>query len=194
MQALYNASTERDKTGIVLFEFLLSQVCSDSEDSFLWSGRAGTTAQAMGLHITSAGLELDEEDKRLRRRLWWGVFIRDRQAAVATARPYRIHEQFNDIDLPQREDFDTEEMFLRFFYSVKLARLASKIIECRMTVNMDYDVIQKAACYQGLVDWMNSLPNQLSASRAPTDIFIAFFHLSYQCVPAMQHIHFLCTD
>jgi hypothetical protein len=77
----------------------------------------------MGMHRTTANSRLVDEDRRLWRRVWWAVYIRDRHAAAATGRPYRIHEDFNDIELPQREDFDTEESFLRFFYSVKLAKL-----------------------------------------------------------------------
>lgn len=60
--------------------------------------------------------------------------------------------------------------------------IVSKVVECKMIVNMEYDIIQRAACYQGFTEWMNNLPKQLSASHAPTDIFTAFLHLSYQYV------------
>lgn len=77
----------------------------------------------MGMHRTTADSKLVAEDRRLWRRVWWGVFIRDRHAAAATGRPYRINEEFNDIEMPERDDFDSEDAYLRFYHSVKLAKL-----------------------------------------------------------------------
>lgn len=81
----------------------------------------------MGMHRTTANSKLVDEDRRLWRRVWWSIFIRDRHAAAASGRPYRINEEFNDIELPEREDFDSEDTYLRFYYSVKLAKLGKHL-------------------------------------------------------------------
>jgi len=58
-----------------------------------------------------------------------------------------------------------------------------------MIVNKEYEVIQRAVCYQGFTEWLSHLPNTLASSYAATDIFTAFLHLSYQWVwPYAQYL------
>lgn len=63
-----------------------------------------------------------------------------------------------------------------------------------MIVNKEYEEIQRVICYQGFTEWLNSLPRQLSATHAPTDIFTAFLHISYQCVYPVRPLRTLFID
>lgn len=107
----------------MIFEFHLSQAWTEGEDSHIWAARASSSAQSVGMHRTTANSKLVEADRRLWKRIWWAVYIRDRHSAAATGRPYRIHDIFNDIELPERADFASDREHSFFVQHIRLAQI-----------------------------------------------------------------------
>lgn len=66
-------------------------------DIWFWLGLCNTQAQSIGLHRDPSNLDMDSARKRLRRRLWWCLFARDRMVALALRRPTQVNEAISDV-------------------------------------------------------------------------------------------------
>lgn len=71
-------------------------------------------AYAIGLHHSASHRishsEITEEDKHLRRRVWWTCFMLDRLVAVMEGKPTRISKKNCSVELLRLEDFDVERL------------------------------------------------------------------------------------
>lgn len=127
-KALYACDYERDKTKIVLFEFLIGSVSSEGEASHVWATRACGTAQSLGMHRSTANSQLSPSERSSYRRLYWSVFIRDRHSALGTGRPPHLFDStYDDVEPPQPEDFDSANEYEHFQQAVKLAKIRELI-------------------------------------------------------------------
>lgn len=77
----------------------------DNKGCWYWMGIAITLAQILGMH-RKAEYRVGSPDCRLRKRVWWACYFRDRMLGIAIARPLRIRDV--DIDTPPLtlEDFE----------------------------------------------------------------------------------------
>lgn len=70
---------------------------------------------------------LDESTRRMWRRIFYCVYIRDKHSAAATGRPWCIVEDFCDVELPTEEDFEDGEdcdLFLRHISLAKIGKFS----------------------------------------------------------------------
>lgn len=205
---MWSVGFERDRLRVIIFEFLLSQIWSGEEDSFIWASRASSSAQALGMHRSTAESKMPIRQQHLWRRVWWCIYIRDRHSAAATGRPTRIHGIFNNVESPQQSDFEGDCDWELFCESVKLAHIG----ECQFfwpralsrqlkrdlawrwrravgdvagsrsfAANRTTNDIQ-AECSENLAAWFDQLPRRL-ANTNNGEIFTTFLHISYQYVP-----------
>ncbi|KAJ4515693.1 hypothetical protein HRR83_004600 [Exophiala dermatitidis] len=63
-------------------------------------GRAVALSQSLGLNRDPRGWSLDQRQKALRIRTWWGVLIHDWWASLAHGTPPHIHSQQFDVEVP----------------------------------------------------------------------------------------------
>ncbi|PQE09942.1 fungal specific transcription factor domain-containing protein [Rutstroemia sp. NJR-2017a BVV2] len=71
-----------------------------------WLGGAVRIAQDLGLHLETTSADAHAVDEEMRRRVWWGIYIFDRQLALELKQPLLIHDEDCDIQLPSPvEDF-----------------------------------------------------------------------------------------
>lgn len=79
---------------------------SPQQDIWHWVGVCNTQAQSIGLHRDPTRSEMDADTRRLRIRLWWSLYSRDRLVALALRRPTQINEGICDVPVLRLSDFD----------------------------------------------------------------------------------------
>lgn len=78
-------------------------------DIWDWIGVCNTQAQSIGLNMdSSSSSSLDPSAKRLRARLWWCLYSRDRLIAMGLRRPTQLNEGASNVPMLKLEDFDFE--------------------------------------------------------------------------------------
>lgn len=81
---------------------------SPQRDIWDWIGVCNTQAQSIGLNKDPASGEMDVHTRRLRSRLWWCLFSRDRLIAMGMRRPLQVNEGTSSVPMLRLDDFDFE--------------------------------------------------------------------------------------
>lgn len=95
------------------------------KDTWHWMGVAISLAHTMGLHRNPATHRAAAGQEKLRKRIWWSCFMRDRLIALAMRRTMRIKEEDFDVPMLTEEDFDLRvpaTTALEFAWSCPVAR------------------------------------------------------------------------
>jgi hypothetical protein len=81
---------------------------SPQRDIWDWIGVCNTQAHSIGLNRDPASGEMDLQTRRLRSRLWWCLFSRDRLIAMGMRRPLQVNEGTSSVPMLRLDDFDFE--------------------------------------------------------------------------------------
>lgn len=76
------------------------------KDLWYWMGIAISTAHSINLHRDPSTMDIPQAEKRLRKRMWWSCFIRDRLIALGARKPSRISEDEFNVPMLVESDFD----------------------------------------------------------------------------------------
>ncbi|CAK7200315.1 hypothetical protein SEUCBS139899_003006 [Sporothrix eucalyptigena] len=109
VRILYGLDCEPDKMALIQSLLLMTSWYDspdDEKDTWYWMGIALSLAQVMGLHRDPETLQISVNAKRLRRRMWWSCFIRDRLLALGIRRPARIRTDEFNVRMLDLADFD----------------------------------------------------------------------------------------
>ena len=87
----------------------MSETPGDARGGWHWVGIAVALAMTLGLHRRADYVTLVPEKGRLRRRIWWSCYIRDRTLALAMNRPWRIRDEDFDTPMLTLADFEIGE-------------------------------------------------------------------------------------
>ncbi|KAJ5580215.1 uncharacterized protein N7459_006200 [Penicillium hispanicum] len=93
---------------------LLMTYWSDPENSphrdiWDWIGACNTQAHSIGLNNDpSSATDINLQTRRLRTRLWWCLYSRDRLIAMGMRRPLQVNEVTSNVPMLRLEDFDFE--------------------------------------------------------------------------------------
>ncbi|EXL93241.1 hypothetical protein FOIG_13655 [Fusarium odoratissimum NRRL 54006] len=108
-KALYDANYERDRITLVQSMLLMGWYWAGPDDisknMFYWSQSAIAVAQNFGLHRSMEKSRLSISEKRLRKRIWWTLFTRDRALAVGLGQSVSINLDDCDVDMIADDDF-----------------------------------------------------------------------------------------
>ncbi|KAK5203331.1 hypothetical protein LTR41_010974 [Exophiala xenobiotica] len=101
---------------VVLVQCLLllslwSERPDGNKEAWYWAGIAICVAQTNGLHRNPDDLQVSPTVKRLRKRVFWCCFLRDRLMSLAIGRPMRIRDDEFDVPPLTLQDFETEIAF-----------------------------------------------------------------------------------
>ncbi|KAI9043553.1 transcription factor domain-containing protein [Aspergillus affinis] len=113
LRLLYSLDCEEDRIVILqtllLMTYWTDHVNHPNRDIWDWIGVCNTQAQSIGLNRdpTSAS-QMDVRMKRLRTRIWWCMFARDRLIAMGLRRPTQVNEGTSNIPMLSHDDFDFE--------------------------------------------------------------------------------------
>ena len=107
---IYDADFETDKVTVSQALFLMSFWRAGpllEKDTRHWLGAAISLAQTKGMHRASSTTTFT--DFKLRKRIWWSLYVRDRQCSAALGLPTRIRDEDCDIEMLEPSDFEEED-------------------------------------------------------------------------------------
>lgn len=82
------------------------ETADDQKDTWHWIGVAISQAYTIGLHRDPGAAGISTLSQKLRKRIWWSCFMRDRLIALGMRQPSRIRDE--DFDVPMLEEGDFE--------------------------------------------------------------------------------------
>ncbi|KAJ5578634.1 transcriptional regulator family: Fungal Specific TF [Penicillium hispanicum] len=139
---------------------------------FIWSFLGSTVALAvsLGLHLEPRPWGIPVWEKRLRRRLWWAVYLEDKWRSLLTGRPSFIHHEEFDVSELGSSDFIRDEAQgdghthpdqncqPLFCYATGLARI-------RLSDEFRTSIDAARPIRAQLQNWYSSLPDSLRLNR-----------------------------
>ncbi|KAK1713007.1 fungal-specific transcription factor domain-containing protein [Colletotrichum acutatum] len=199
-RVLFHANWEKDEFTLIQSLFLCSfwrGGPADWRDVRYWLGAVLTLAQTHGLHRSTRFITKDPHFARMRRRVWWSIYVRERQAAVSLGLPCRIRDEDCDIEPLTSTDLedDADEQRATGFgapesehihYAVKMidiARLLGRIMDTHFAPGRGPPApTEVRELKQQLEDWKQSLPDEMR--RGPDDgqssVLTCLIHLAYK--------------
>lgn len=211
VKALYDANYESDRISIVQSLVLMGWWWEGPEDvtrnSFYWTRVALSVAQGFGLHRSVEKTSMPAVDKRIWKRIWWSLFLRDRWAAVALGRPVLINLEDSDVPMITEDDFIEDEPgspspypvnrihSLYFIHAVKLSEIMGFVLRQHFSVDAENmrrrnKVPSVSHCDMAMVSWMQNLPNELKykvKDNANHNFFKALLHSQYYTILCLVH-------
>jgi hypothetical protein len=191
---LYSADFEQNKMPILQSLFLMSfwraEPCLE-KDARYWLGAAISLAQTNALH-RSTGPSTKSLDG-LKKRLWWSLYVRERQCAAALGLPSRISDDDCDIPPLQRSDFDgafgddvstaLQHEYAEFQIGMtELIGFLGQIILCGYLPRATVDDARKADITERLLTWRRQLPRIMQSEDdigSRTSLYVSMLHLAY---------------
>ncbi|PYI05686.1 hypothetical protein BO78DRAFT_370678 [Aspergillus sclerotiicarbonarius CBS 121057] len=112
LRLLYSLDCEDDRI-VILQTLLLMTYWSDHQnhpqrDIWDWIGVCNIHAHSIGLNRDASSANMDPRTKRLRARIWWSLYSRDRLIAMGLRRPTQVNEGTSNVPMLRLEDFDFE--------------------------------------------------------------------------------------
>ncbi|EXJ66856.1 uncharacterized protein A1O5_10051 [Cladophialophora psammophila CBS 110553] len=183
-KALYDADYDRDKVSLIQATFIISFLwdgANDAKDMWHWLGIAISIAQTKGLHRSTRHSILRLRDRKLWKRLWWSLYVRDRHCAGTVGRPLRIRDDDCDVEPLDETDFidaDDDEFgdsdpvvrssvctrinvnFAHIQYTISMSRLTvifGNIISSKFPISPSRDTLSSAELVEHLKIWRQQL-------------------------------------
>ncbi|OJJ02046.1 hypothetical protein ASPVEDRAFT_655161 [Aspergillus versicolor CBS 583.65] len=110
-KAAFDGEQESDRLVMLLCSYLLhywSGSASQSRDSLWWLAGTIRSAQCMQMHRKAQHRNVQPERERMWRRIWWLLYIRDRQISISLGKPMIIHDSDCDVELLREDDLKGE--------------------------------------------------------------------------------------
>ncbi|KAF7714750.1 Cutinase transcription factor 1 beta [Penicillium ucsense] len=112
LKLLYSLDCEEDRIAI-LQTLLLMTYWSDPDNSLHrdiwdWIGICNTQAHSIGLNKDPLSGDIDPKIRRLRTRIWWCIYSRDRLIAMGLRRPLQVNDGNSNVPMLKLDDFDFE--------------------------------------------------------------------------------------
>ncbi|CAG9945864.1 unnamed protein product [Clonostachys rosea f. rosea IK726] len=204
---LYSADWEQDKITLIQSVFLMSfwrGGPSDIRDVRYWLGVVISLAESQGLHRSTKFTAKGHSPTRLRRRIWWSIYVRERQAAASLGLPSRIRDEDCDTEPLLDSDLSSEVVdpegfpfgscqpnhMVYVIKMVEIAKLLGRVIDLYFLPGrsspQQYDV---QVLDNALYSWFESLPedvkNGIDSDNAP--IWTCLLHLAYYHLRILIH-------
>ncbi|KAL2811721.1 hypothetical protein BJX63DRAFT_398755 [Aspergillus granulosus] len=134
-------------------------------------------------------------EKKLWKRIWWALYVRDQQSAAALGLPPRIRDEDGDVSMLEAADILEDEIVddpvfgrqrpQEVLYPVemaKLARLLRTIVSTQYLHHQKPDLATRNALNQQLCVWESELPIELRLDTVTSDslLLTGLLHLTYQ--------------
>ena len=191
---IYDASYETNKVVVLQAVFLMSFWRAGAlleKDARHWLSAAISLAQTKALHRSTG--ESDEKSAKLKRRLWWAIYVRERQCGSALGLPNRIRDEDCDVEplttydfewayLPTTSPIDAERYKDYGVGMVQLAIFLGRIVDAGYLPNRTLKPEDRATIRDELYEWKAKLPlvMQVSVDTGDDPSFQAsMLHLAY---------------
>ncbi|KAH7159612.1 N-terminal binuclear Zn cluster-containing/DNA binding domain-containing protein [Dactylonectria estremocensis] len=205
---LFHADWEKDKLTLIQSLFLMSfwrGGPSDVRDVRYWLGVVIGVAESYGLHRSAKFATRDPHRARMRRRIWWSIYVRERQAAASLGLPSRIRDDDCDIEPLSPSDLESEvenqettfgscklEHIQYAIKMVEIARILGQVIDVHFSPGRPQSTLaQVHNLDQTLESWKQSLPDELSrgVDDGNASVWSHLLHLAYNHIRILIHRH-----
>lgn len=173
---IYDANYEEDKIAIIQALFLMSYWREEPQNNTRHRLAAAISlAQEHGMHRARTTVT-EQAEQSLRKRIWWTLYVRDRQASISVGMPWFIHDQDCDVEELTVGDFDehprtevfhfleqqTNEHIQYPVQMAKLARVIGDIVKTEFQLfNKHTSVSERAKLKDRLLKWERELPEEM---------------------------------
>ncbi|KAF4992030.1 hypothetical protein FDECE_13837 [Fusarium decemcellulare] len=168
---LYDAEIEHRTITVIQTLFLMSFWRAGAllqKDTRHWRGAAISLAQTKALHRSSSQ-DMTERIQKLRKRLWWSIYIRERQCAAALGLPNQVRDEDCDVEVLGEDDFEyafgpstsptrAQESASYMVGMGELARMLGCIINRDFLPSKRLTHIERDEVKEALVSWRANLP------------------------------------
>ena len=199
---IYDAEYEPRKLTVIQALFLMSFWRAGAvleKDARHWLGAAITLAQTKALHRSS--VDMDRHVASLRRRIWWSIYVRERQCASALGLPNRIRDDDCDVEPLSPTDFASAfdpsqslsvvERYTHYAIGImQLSRALGRIVDAAYLPNRTLTATDRAQIREELSQWKHNLPRsmQLISENGEQPSFqSSMLHLAYNNLLILLH-------
>ncbi|KAI0470308.1 N-terminal binuclear Zn cluster-containing/DNA binding domain-containing protein [Xylaria cf. heliscus] len=200
---LFHADVEKDGPTLIQALFLLSfwrGGPSDTRDVRYWLGVAITLAESHGYHRSARFTTNSTHIARMRRRMWWSIYVRERQAAASLGLPSRIRDDDCDTEPLVPTDLSSETYYEPHLVSctpehvtyatkmVEISRLLGKIIDLHFTPGRTTGFNEEVENLSlALNNWKESLPTNMRWEDDAPSVWKYLLHLAYNHLCILVH-------
>ncbi|KAI4642480.1 uncharacterized protein J4E78_010162 [Alternaria triticimaculans] len=199
---LYDSTYETDKVKVIQALFLMSFWRAGAlleKDARHWLGTAISLSQTRALH--RSGGDTDEGRARVKRRLWWAIYVRERQCASALGLPCRIRDKDCDIEPLSSADFTSafspstplEDRHRYMVYTISMVQLAvflGRVVDAGYLPGRDLAPEERVKLRNELYKWRQDLPSIMqlhSDAGDPPNFQASMLHLAYNNLLILLH-------
>jgi hypothetical protein len=198
---LYDADYESNSLIILQTMFLLSFWRAGpllQKDSRYWLSGAISLAQTKAMHRSFG--QPDRRETKLRKRLWWSIYVRDRQCAAALGLPNRIRDEDCDIEPLTPMDLENPDLsnltndephdLENILFPIEMTKLAcslGKIVHKEYMPNSGNSAVGRALLKTELNSWAGQLPEALRLGNEAGGLFMGMLHIAYNNLLILLH-------
>ncbi|KHO01633.1 uncharacterized protein MAM_00634 [Metarhizium album ARSEF 1941] len=209
---LFHADWEKDEITLIQSIFLMSfwrGGPADVRDVRYWLGVVITLSESYGLHRSPPRPRPRSTSKsahmnRMRRRIWWSIYVRERQVAAALGLPSRIRDEDCDIEPLGATDLESEalcandplfgscqpEHITYAIRMVEIARLLGRVIDLHFAPGRRASTAGDVSDLDNALEaWKDSLPETMkyAADGARESVWTCLLHLAYNHLRILIH-------
>jgi hypothetical protein len=199
---IYDATVETDKIAVIQALFLMSFWRAGAlleKDARHWLGTAISLSQTRALH--RCGGNSEEKLTRVKRRLWWAIYVRERQCAAALGLPCRIRDKDCDVEPLSYSDFvyafrsssPPEDRNRSTAYAISMVQLAvflGRVVDAGYLPGRTLTPEDTAQLRDELYQWKNDLPSVMRLHTDAGDIpnfQASMLHLAHNNLLILLH-------
>ncbi|GKT90200.1 cutinase transcription factor 1 [Colletotrichum tofieldiae] len=206
-RVLFHSNWEKEEFTLIQSLFLCSfwrGGPTDWRDVRYWLGAVLTLAQTHGLHRSTRFTTKDPHFARMRRRVWWSIYVRERQASVSLGLPCRIRDEDCDIEpltaIDLEDDADEQDVtslgaseLEHVHYAIKMveiARLLGRIMDTHFAPGRGpAGLAEVRDLKQQLEKWKESLPDNMRSGPddGQSSVLTCLLHLAYNHLRILVH-------
>ncbi|KAF5671935.1 cutinase transcription factor 1 beta [Fusarium denticulatum] len=130
--AAFDADRESSRAHMILSSYLLHYWFGSPtayRDCHWWLAAAIRSAQCTGYHRSTKNSKMQPEERSRWKRIWWCLYVRDRQIAISTGTPMVINDEDHDVEELTEQDFTEEgpETVQYIVSQVKLSKAMARL-------------------------------------------------------------------
>lgn len=189
---IYDAECETKKLIVIQALFLMSFWRAGAlleKDVRHWLGAVISLAQTKALHRSASDNE--NHSAKVRRRIWWAIYVRERQCSSALGLPNRIRDDDCDVEMLSEGDFESAfgpevpgtTMSRYMAYNIGMTQLAillGRVVDAGYLPNRALSAADRSTIRGDLERWKQQLEPSIQLSNDEHSSFQAsMLHLAF---------------
>lgn len=160
-------------------------------------------SESLANNSSEKGIHLNRSEQRLRKRIWWTLYTRDRAVAAAFGRPLHIdladctieplvENDFVEYDERSHLEYLPDRTHVQFFMQyIKLCQLMEVGLCLKLSSRSTQAdrATQAAHCELGLNEWLESCPSDLCWRQSRHTFWSAVLQSTFKLV---YPLHYKC--